>query len=169
MRAFSVTGLELTPGAQVTARLTAPGGRVSRESVQVDGEGRFRLELTLPTGGRYQLTVRGPGAERTWQLTVPKPQPKPPATLPKQPEGQNTGQNTGQNIGQNTGQSLTPPAETTATLEVTRSENGVSATRGSRATMDLDVSSRERPDDAATGADYRLSASALSRTRQQRA
>ena len=119
MRASSVTGLELTPGAQVTARLTAPGGRVSRESVQVDSEGRFRLELTLPTGGRYQLTVRGPGAERTWQLTVPKPQPKPPATLPKQPEGQNTGQ------------SLTPPAETTATLEVTRSENGVSATRGS--------------------------------------
>ena len=126
-----VAGLELTPGAQVTARLTAPGGRVSRESVQVDDEGRFRLELTLPTGGRYQLTVRGPGAERTWQLTVPKPQPKPPTTLPKQPEGQNTGQNTGQNIGQNTGQSLTPQARTAATLEVTRSENGVSAARGS--------------------------------------
>ena len=119
-----VTGLELTPGAQVTARLTAPGGWVSRESVQVDGGGRFRLELTLPTGGRYQLTVRGPKLERTWQLTVPKP--KPPATPPKQPEGQNTGQNTAQ--------SLIPAPNSAAAeaLQFTRTEHGVSAARGGK-------------------------------------
>ena len=129
---IKVTGLELTPGAQVTARLTAPGGRVSRESVQVGDGGRFLLELELPTGGRYQLTVRGPKIERTWQLTVPKPQPKPPATSqnqigneagPLQPKNQNAGQ-------KNTGQSLTPP--TTDGLEVTRTEHGVSAAQGSQ-------------------------------------
>ena len=128
-----VSGLELTPGAQVTARLTAPGGRVSRESMQVGDGGRFRLELALPTGGRYQLTVRGSGVERTWQLTVPKPQPE----LPTASQNQ-TGNETGplqpeRTVDQkNTGQSLTPPAETTDTLELTRTENGVSATRGSR-------------------------------------
>ena len=131
---IKVSGLELTPGAQVTARLTAPGGRVSRESVQVGDGGRFRLELALPTGGRYQLNVRGSGVERTWQLTVPKPQPEPPTTLqnrignetePLQPENQNAGQ-------KNTSRSLTPPAETTDGLEVTRTEHGVSAAQGSQ-------------------------------------
>ena len=119
----TVSGLELTPGTQVTARLTAPGGRVSRESAQVGDGGRFSLELTLPTGGRYQLTVKGSGVERTWQLTVPKPQAKPPITSPEPPTGQNTGQSAAQ--------SLTPPVNAArGTLQVTRTEHGVRAVQG---------------------------------------
>ncbi len=107
----SVTGNALNPGSQVTAQLTAPGGRVSRESAQVGDKGRFRLEITIPTGGRYQLVVRGQGVEKTWQFTVPKP--------PQTPQTRPTAKPT----------RLTPEPDPfdVATLEVTRTENGLNA------------------------------------------
>lgn len=141
----SVTGRGFSPGGQVTAQLTAPGGRVTRESAQVGDDGRLSLALTLPTGGRYQLVVRGQGLERTWQLSVPRPiqtpaasegsPPSPQAGSPRisgQTRGQTEDQINDETRGQASGQSLTPepdPLETAA-LRVTRNDDGVSAVQG---------------------------------------
>ena len=113
----TITGDALNPGGQVTAQLTAPGGRVSRESAQVGEKGRFSLDITVPTGGRYQLVVRGQGVEKTWQLTVPKPSASAePPSAQTPPPAQNA-------------QSLTPEPDPfeAAALQVTRTENGIKA------------------------------------------
>ena len=151
---MTISGRGLPPGGQATARLTAPGGRVSRQSAQIGDAGRFSMAIPIPTGGRYQLHVRGPGVERTWELSVPRPAPPPDetATPPGEASGEplrpnpasvNTEARNVQNAvpGQPDTQSLTPepPAAEPVTelvtnsgadLEVTRSGNDLLGTRG---------------------------------------
>lgn len=87
----------LPAGGQVTAQLTAPGGGVTRQSVRVGENGRFRLELSLAAAGSYQLVVRGQGFEETRTLEVQAPaspdapasrQPPQEATPPSPPENE---------------------------------------------------------------------------------
>jgi len=126
-----VQGSDLPPGSQVTAQLTAPGGEVSRESVQVGEAGRFTLETPLEEVGAYQLVVRGQGLDETRVLEVraenaparaspsqtpppatssPDPNPAtPPVTEPNAP--------------------AEPASTEAAPLTVTRIENGLEATR----------------------------------------
>ncbi len=143
----TVSGRGLPPGGQATARLTAPGGRVSRQSAEIGDAGRFSMAIPIPTGGRYQLHVRGPGVERTWELSVPRPAPPPPpdqtATPPAAPPGEplrpnpTTVRDEGSSPDRPDGQSLTPEppgaepvAESVAALEFTRSGNDLLGTRG---------------------------------------
>lgn len=133
-----VSGRGLPPGGQVTARLTAPGGRVSRQSAQIGDAGRFSLDIAILTGGRYQLHVRGPGVERTWELTVPRAVPPPneaAAAPPREPlrPGPATAEAPGTNPTRPDGQSLTPyptGAEPTANLEVVRDVNELRGVQG---------------------------------------
>lgn len=142
----TVSGRGLPPGGQATARLTAPGGRVSRQSAQIGDAGRFSMAIPIPTGGRYQLYVRGPGVERTWELSVPRPAPPPPdesAAPPGEPLGPNPASLQREDIkpDRRGGQSLTPaptdaesiaePATNSgAAPQVIRSGNDLLGTRG---------------------------------------
>lgn len=82
-KTVTVSGGGLPPGSQVTARVTAPGGALTRESARVEEQGRFNFELLLPTAGKYRLVVRGQGLDETRTLNVRRPQPAAPKRSPK--------------------------------------------------------------------------------------
>ncbi len=81
-KTVTVSGGGLPPGSQVTARITAPGGALTRESARVEEQGRFSLELVFPTPGKYRLVVRGQGLDETRTLEVQRPQPIAPKRSP---------------------------------------------------------------------------------------
>lgn len=129
----TVSGRGLPPGGQVTARLTAPGGRVSRQSAQIGDAGRFSMAIPIPTGGRYQLYVRGPGVEQTWEISVPRPVPPPPdeaAAAPREPLRPNPATVQNEDTSPDRPGEQTEPVTASAALEVTRSGNELRATRG---------------------------------------
>lgn len=68
--AVAITGSGLPPRGQVTVRLTAPTGAVTREGARVAENGRFRLEFTPDAAGDYLLVVRGEGLDETRALRV---------------------------------------------------------------------------------------------------
>lgn len=141
----------LPAGGQVTAQLTAPGGGVTRQSVRVGENGRFRLELSLAAAGSYQLVVRGQGFEETRTLEVQAPaSPNAPAsrqvpqeaappspaeneatpdeTVPDETVPDETTRNTPNTPA--TDQNLTaPPTAAVLTPEVVRIANGLEARR----------------------------------------
>jgi hypothetical protein len=137
----TLQGGGLPAGGQVTAQLTAPGGGVTRQSVRVGENGRFRLELPLAAAGSYQLVVRGQGLEETRTLEVqaptgpsaPSSRQAPQEAAPPSPNEAIPDETTPEQVSPNTptpGQNLTepPPAETPA-LEVAHIANGLAAQR----------------------------------------
>lgn len=125
----------LPAGGQVTAQLTAPDGGVTRQSVRVGENGRFRLELSLTAAGSCQLVVRGQGLEETRTLEVQAPpdpgappspnEATPDETVPDETRPEQAGLNIPA-----TGQNLTEPspAEPPAPV-VARIEGGLEARR----------------------------------------
>ncbi len=87
-----IIGSGFPAGSQVTARLTAPNGSVTRESTRVEDNGHFRIALALPSAGDYTLVVRGQGLDQMRQLEVQRVSDLPARTpAPNTPQGQNSG------------------------------------------------------------------------------